>query len=95
MMHDRAGRENLTYTHEFLAHMLGADRKTVTLAAQAMQAAELIDYQRGNIQITERPGLEKAVCECYAIVQARFDAFLAPPASADQNHIGGRAKGGR
>jgi CRP-like cAMP-binding protein len=90
MMHDRAGREVLTYTHEFLADMLGADRKSVTLAAQSMQAANLIDYSRGTIKITSRPGLEKAACECYAIVQARFEAFLSPPPTAVQNNIGGR-----
>jgi hypothetical protein len=94
MMHDRAGRESLSYTHEFLAHMLGVDRKTVTLAAQAMQAAGLIGYSRGTIQIIDRAGLEKAACECYAIVQARFDAFLSPPPTAVQNYIGGRKGGG-
>jgi CRP-like cAMP-binding protein len=92
MMHDRAGRKSLAYTHEFLAHMLGADRKTVTLAAQSMQALGLIGYSRGTIQIIDRKGLEKAACECYAIVQKRFDAFLSPPASAVQNHIGGRTR---
>ncbi len=90
MMHDRAGRENLSYTHEFLARMLGADRKTVTLAAQAMQAAGLIGYRRGTIQIADRLNLEKAACECYAVVQKRFNAFLTPPAYAVQDHIGGR-----
>jgi hypothetical protein len=90
MMHDRAGRENLSYMHEFLAQMLGADRKSVTLAAQAMQAAGLIGYRRGTIQIVDRPTLEKAACECYAIVQARFDAFLTPPSTAVQYHTGGR-----
>jgi len=90
MMHDRAGREQLSYTHEFLAHMLGADRKTVTLAAQALQANGLIGYRRGTIQIVDRSGLEKAACECYAIVQERFDAFLSPPAHAVQDHIAGR-----
>ena len=69
---------------------LGADRKSVTLAAQAMQAAGLIGYRRGTIEIADRPGLEKAACECYAIVQERFDAFEAPPATAVQNHTGGR-----
>jgi CRP-like cAMP-binding protein len=88
MMHDRAGREELSYTHEFLAHMLGADRKSVTLAAQAMQAAGLIGYRWGTIQIEDRPGLEKAACECYATVQERFDAFLKPPSTAVQNHTG-------
>ena len=94
MMHDRAGREELSYIHEFLAHMLGADRKSVTLAAQAMQAAGLIGYRMGTIQIANRPGLEKAACECYAVVQARFDAFLTPPATAVQNHTGGRVHTG-
>ncbi len=32
MMHDRAEGESLTYTHEFLANMLGANRKSVMLA---------------------------------------------------------------
>ena len=90
MMHDRAESEALSYTHEFLAHMLGADRKTVTLAAQAMQAAGLIGYRRGTIQITNRLGLEKRACECYAIVQARFDAFLTPPSTAVQGNTAGR-----
>ena len=63
MMHDRAETEELSYTHEFLAHMLGADRKSVTLAAQAMQAAGLIGYRRGKIEIVDRPGLEKKACE--------------------------------
>jgi CRP-like cAMP-binding protein len=82
MMHDRAGRDDLSYTHEFLAQMLGADRKTVTVALQGMQAAGLIGYRRGTIQIIDRPGLEELVCECYAIVQKRFDAFLSPPSTA-------------
>ena len=92
MMHDRAGREELSYTHEFLANMLGADRKSVTLAAQDMQAAGLIGYERGKIQILDRLGLEKAACECYAMVQERFDAFLKPPPSAFQGNTKGRIK---
>src|SRR5476649_2306028 len=82
MMHDRAEGESLTYTHEFLAHILGANRKSVTLAAQSMQTAGLISYRRGTIQVLNRPGLEKASCECYAIVRERFDAFLTPPSTA-------------
>jgi Crp-like helix-turn-helix domain len=48
MMHDRAGGEALPYTHEFLSHMLGANRRPVTLAAQSLQSAGLISYQRGK-----------------------------------------------
>lgn len=82
MMHDRAEGEALSYTHEFLAHILGANRKSVTLAAQSMQTAGLISYRRGTIQVLDRVGLEKASCECYAIVKERFDAFLKPPETA-------------
>jgi len=92
MMHDRAEGESLTYTHEFLANMLGANRKSVTLAAQSMQTAGLISYRRGTIQVLDRPGLEKASCECYAIVRERFDAFLNPPSTAVQGNTKWRNK---
>ena len=92
MMHDRAQGKALPYTHEFLSHMLGANRKSVTLAAQAMQAAGLISYRRGKILILDRPGLEETSCECYGIVKERFDAFLKPPASAVQGDTKGRNK---
>jgi CRP-like cAMP-binding protein len=86
MMHDRAEGEALPYTHEFLSEMLGANRKSVTMAAQALQSAGLISYRRGRIQIVDRAGLEKASCECYAIVKERFDAFLTPPSTAVRGH---------
>jgi CRP-like cAMP-binding protein len=95
MMHDRAEGEVLAYTHEFLSHMLGANRKSVTLAAQSMQTDGLINYRRGKMQILDRPGLEKASCECYAIVRERFDAFLTPPKTAVQGNTKGRRKSGQ
>jgi CRP-like cAMP-binding protein len=94
MMHDRAEGEALPYTHEFLSHILGANRKSVTLAAQSMQAAGLITYHRGRMQVQDRPGLEKASCECYAIVKERFDAFLRPPSTAVQGRNKGRTGSG-
>jgi CRP-like cAMP-binding protein len=92
MMHDRAEGEFLPYTHEFLSHMLGINRKSVTLAALSLQRAGLISYHRGKIKIVDRRGLEKVTCECYAIVRDRFDAFLTPPASAVQGDTKGRRK---
>ena len=89
-MHDRADGEALPYTHQFLSSMLGANRKSVTVAALSMQSAGLISYRRGQIQVLDRPGLEKAACECYAIVKERFDAFLAPPLTAVEGDTKGR-----
>jgi CRP-like cAMP-binding protein len=92
MMHDRAEGEALPYTHEFLSHMLGANRKSVTLAAQSLKTAGLISYYRGTIKVLDRPGLEKASCECYGIVKERFDAFLTPPSTAVQGDTKGRRR---
>jgi CRP-like cAMP-binding protein len=90
MMHDRADGVSLPYTHEFLSNILGANRKSITLAAQSMQMAGLISYRRGTIQVLDRAGLEKASCECYSVVKERFEAFLSPPSTAVQETKGGR-----
>ena len=92
MMHDRAEGAQLTYTHEFLSHMMAANRTSVTHAAQSLQAAGLINYRRGLMQICNRSGLEKACCECYAIVKKRFNAFLIPPEAAVQELESGRTR---
>ena len=55
-----------------------------------MQNAGLISYRRGTIQVLDRKGLEKASCECYAIVRERFDAFLKPPVTAVHGDTKGR-----
>jgi CRP-like cAMP-binding protein len=90
MMHDRAEDEPLPYTHEFLSNMLGVNRKSITLAAELVQAAGLITYHRGSIKVLDRAGLEKASCECYAAVKERFTSFLLPPESAVQETNSGR-----
>jgi CRP-like cAMP-binding protein len=82
MMHDRAEGESLAYTHAFLAEILGANRKSITVAAQSMKDAGLIDYQRGKMQVVNRSALEKASCECYLVVKERFDLFLSPSSAA-------------
>jgi CRP-like cAMP-binding protein len=82
MMHDRVEGDSLNYTHEFLAHILGANRKSVTLAAQSIQTAGLISYRRGTMRVLDRLGLEGASCECYAVVRKRYEAFRATRSSA-------------
>ena len=51
--------------------MLGVRRTTLTLIARNLQAAGLIRYRRGNIEILDRDGLEAKACECYAIIRRR------------------------
>ncbi|MES2674880.1 MAG: Crp/Fnr family transcriptional regulator [Pseudomonadota bacterium] len=65
MIHDRAHSDNIYLTQEFLAHMLGVRRSTITVAAGALQKRNLITYSRGTITILDRKSLERASCECY------------------------------
>ncbi len=67
--HDRAGADEFAMTLEFMAMMLGVRRPGVSLAAGVVQKAGLIRYARGRMEVTDRPGLEAASCECYDIAR--------------------------
>ena len=71
--HDRVRGDTFPLTQEFLAAMLGVRRGTVSLNAGLLQKAGLIRYTRGQITVVDRPGLETASCQCYAITRAAFD----------------------
>lgn len=73
MIQDRAWSDEFRVTHDFLAQMLGTRRATVTEAAHDLQQKGLIDYRRGRVRILNRPALERAACNCYAIIQEQFD----------------------
>jgi Mn-dependent DtxR family transcriptional regulator len=66
-------------THEFLSHMLGAERPSVTLAAGALQKRGLITYRRGTVRIKDRDLLERAACECYGIVRREGERLMDGP----------------
>jgi CRP-like cAMP-binding protein len=73
MCHDRMESNTFSITHEFLGHMLGTPRSTVTLAAGILHKSGLLDYSRGLVRIRDRKGLEKAACECYRTIRKEFD----------------------
>jgi CRP-like cAMP-binding protein len=73
---DRMESEELRLTHEFLSHMLGVQRSTVTVAAGEMQRQGMIGYSRGKIYLLDRPRLAGAACECYSIVAAAYERLL-------------------
>jgi CRP-like cAMP-binding protein len=74
--HDRVGEDTLRLTHQFLAQMLGVRRATVSEIAAQLQWERLISYGYGKINILNRPGLESAACECYAIVRREYDRLV-------------------
>jgi CRP-like cAMP-binding protein len=74
--HDRMGADVMPLTHELLAQMLGTRRPSVTIAAGVLRKAGLIDYARGKIIVLNRPGLEAASCDCYAVVRHEFERLL-------------------
>ena len=65
MSQDRLGGDLIPLTQEFLAHMLGTRRASVTVAAGILQKAGLIKYTRGAVNVVNRAELEDASCECY------------------------------
>jgi CRP-like cAMP-binding protein len=75
MSQDRLGGEVVPLTQEFLAHMLGTRRASVTVAAGILQKAGLITYNRGSVKIDSRSGLEDAACECYASIKQQSEKW--------------------
>jgi CRP-like cAMP-binding protein len=68
MSQDRLGGDLVPLTQEFLAHMLGTRRASVTVAAGELQRQDLISYKRGELHLRNRPALEEASCECYQAI---------------------------
>jgi CRP-like cAMP-binding protein len=75
MSQDRIGGKIIPLTQEFLAHMLGTRRASVTLAAGMLHKAGLISYSRGEVTIENRKELENASCECYAAINRQSQSW--------------------
>jgi CRP-like cAMP-binding protein len=75
---DLSGSDDLQFTQEFLAEMLGVKRTSVTLHARTLQQAGMIQYSRGRIQLIDVEALQESVCECYGTVKTYYEALLGP-----------------
>jgi CRP-like cAMP-binding protein len=73
MAQDRVQSDDLFFTQEFLAMMLGARRTTVTMVAGALQRSGLIKFRRGRVTILDRENLEAAACDCYQVIKQLQD----------------------
>jgi CRP-like cAMP-binding protein len=81
MLHasDTVESDEVRLTQEFLSHMLGCQRTSVTMAAHALQASGFIRYTRGKIEILDRSGLEDCACECYDVLRREIDQAVPRP----------------
>jgi len=77
MSQDRLGGSVVALTQDYLSHMLGTRRASVTVAAGILQKAGLITYKRGAVKIGDRTLLEHASCECYGVLTQQIEKWRA------------------
>jgi CRP-like cAMP-binding protein len=93
MCHDRVVGDRLPFTHEVLGRMLGVRRPSVTTAMGRLQRAGLIGYQRGQVDIRDRNGLEGVACPCYWTITRVTERLLGPGATRPKS-LDGRGSPG-
>lgn len=79
MLQDRAYADQFRLTQQTLARMLGVRRATVSEVASHLQRRGLVRYERGVMNIVDRPDLERAACECYGIMRRELARILTAP----------------
>src|SRR3954462_1206883 len=75
---DLSGSDQLPFTQEFLAEMLGVRRTSVTTVARTFQEAGMIRYTRGKIEIVDFEAMRESACECYDTVREQYRQLLGP-----------------
>lgn len=85
MNQDRLATRVLPLTQDYLAIMLGVQRTTVSAAASQLRDERLIRYNRGQLEILDRPGLEGRACECYDALRRLHTRLLAPPGNGTRD----------
>jgi CRP-like cAMP-binding protein len=73
---DIAKRDDLPLTQEFVAEMLGVRRSSVSIVANALQRAGLIETRRGIFRLLDLDGLRASACECYEAVNDLSERLL-------------------
>lgn len=76
MADDRLDGNKLTLTHEFLSLILGVRRAGVTEALHALESKGLIHASRGEINVRNRKGIERAAGHSYGVPEAEFRRLI-------------------
>ena len=69
MIQDRTGDSVMKLTQEFLGHMIGSQRSTVSEVVSALEERGAIENARGKIRIVDRTVLKDMSCECYLVTR--------------------------
>jgi CRP-like cAMP-binding protein len=78
MSRDRIAGDELPFTQETLARMLGVNRPTASIAAEGLKERGAIVYHRGRIAVANRAVLEAASCEDYRAYRHSYEDLLGP-----------------
>jgi CRP-like cAMP-binding protein len=80
---DRMPGNELAFTQELIANILGVRREGVTEAVGRLQKAGAIHCTRGHVVVLDRRRLEARVCECYAVIKREYNGLLADYCQAE------------
>ncbi len=76
---DRVATSRLELTQEYLAQMIGAQRSTVAEVVSQLETQGFLVHTRGCLDLVDHVGMEKAACECYALMKEDMEAYLQGP----------------
>jgi CRP-like cAMP-binding protein len=76
-MHDLAGAD-LPLTQEYLAHMIGVRRTSITEVAKDLQRKGMISYSRGRIHIDDIERIRKTSCGCHRKLNDHYERIVHP-----------------
>jgi hypothetical protein len=69
MIQDRTGDSVMKLTQQFLGHMMGSQRSTVSEVVGTLEERGAVENARGKIRIVDRTSLESMSCECYLVTR--------------------------
>lgn len=73
LAHDRVPGNQLPVTHDLLAMMLGVRRAGVTEALALLESEGILAKTRGAVRIVDRQALKAHSCECYKLIDEKFN----------------------
>lgn len=76
MLHDRHFEDQVAFTHHDLSGMLGTRRQSITASLHLLEGKGLVEANRKEIRIVNRPGLELASGGFYGAAEGEYERLL-------------------